>query len=60
MTERCRNSLPGSTSRANTGYLPPPQLLAMCEELDPELGATLWHFSSPAVATELDEELALF
>ncbi|KAF1673664.1 FANCA protein, partial [Pygoscelis papua] len=33
-------------------------LLDACEELDPELGASLLHFSSPA--TELDEELALF
>ncbi|NXE83520.1 FANCA protein, partial [Cochlearius cochlearius] len=36
------------------------RLLDTCEELDPELGATLLHFSSPAAATELDEELALF
>ncbi|KAF1648494.1 Fanconi anemia group A protein, partial [Eudyptes chrysocome] len=35
-------------------------LLDACEELDPELGASLLHSSSPAVATELDEELALF
>ncbi|NXW43109.1 FANCA protein, partial [Nyctiprogne leucopyga] len=35
-------------------------LLATCEKLDPELEATLLHFSSPAVATELDEELVLF
>ncbi|KFZ52276.1 Fanconi anemia group A protein, partial [Antrostomus carolinensis] len=35
-------------------------LLATCEELDPELAATLLHFSSPAAATELDEELVLF
>ncbi|KAM9268731.1 LOW QUALITY PROTEIN: Fanconi anemia group A protein [Cariama cristata] len=35
-------------------------LLAACEELDPELGATLLHFSRPAAATELDEELVLF
>ncbi|XP_009475745.1 PREDICTED: Fanconi anemia group A protein [Nipponia nippon] len=35
-------------------------LLDTCEELDPELGATLLHFSRPAVAAELDEELALF
>ncbi|NXN26969.1 FANCA protein, partial [Nycticryphes semicollaris] len=35
-------------------------LLASCEELDPELRATLLHFSSPAVAMELDEELVLF
>ncbi|NXO54445.1 FANCA protein, partial [Aramus guarauna] len=33
-------------------------LLPMCEELDPELGAALLHFSRPAV--ELDEELVLF
>ncbi|XP_071423994.1 Fanconi anemia group A protein isoform X1 [Pithys albifrons albifrons] len=36
------------------------QLLASCEELDPELGATLLHFSQPAVAIELEEELELF
>ncbi|XP_010006760.1 PREDICTED: Fanconi anemia group A protein [Chaetura pelagica] len=35
-------------------------LLATCEELDPELGATLLHFSRPATAMELDEELVLF
>ncbi|KFV16734.1 Fanconi anemia group A protein, partial [Tauraco erythrolophus] len=35
-------------------------LLATCEELDPELGATLLHFSKPAAAMELDEELVLF
>ncbi|KAF1552131.1 Fanconi anemia group A protein, partial [Eudyptes schlegeli] len=35
-------------------------LLDACEELDPELGASLLHSSSPAAATELDEELALF
>ncbi|NXU25596.1 FANCA protein, partial [Thalassarche chlororhynchos] len=35
-------------------------LLDTCEELDPELGATLLHFSRPAAAMELDEELALF
>ncbi|KAJ7424215.1 Fanconi anemia, complementation group A [Willisornis vidua] len=35
-------------------------LLASCEELDPELGATLLHFSQPAVAMELEEELELF
>ncbi|NWI68423.1 FANCA protein, partial [Todus mexicanus] len=35
-------------------------LLATCEELDPELGATLVHFSRPSVAMELDEELVLF
>ncbi|NXO03414.1 FANCA protein, partial [Rhinopomastus cyanomelas] len=35
-------------------------LLATCEELDPELGATLVHFSRPAEAMELDEELVLF
>ncbi|NWZ55917.1 FANCA protein, partial [Haliaeetus albicilla] len=35
-------------------------LLATCEELDPELGATLLHFSRPAAAMELDEELVLF
>ncbi|NXS43262.1 FANCA protein, partial [Balaeniceps rex] len=33
-------------------------LLDTCEELDPELGATLLHFSRPAM--ELDEELTLF
>ncbi|KFO08485.1 Fanconi anemia group A protein, partial [Balearica regulorum gibbericeps] len=33
-------------------------LLPVCEELDPELGAVLLHFSRPAV--ELDEELVLF
>ncbi|NXG66929.1 FANCA protein, partial [Hemiprocne comata] len=37
-----------------------PPLLATCEELDPELGATLLHFSRPATAMELDEELVLF
>ncbi|NWS15468.1 FANCA protein, partial [Pachyramphus minor] len=35
-------------------------LLATCEELDPELGATLLHFSRPAAAMELEEELELF
>ncbi|KGL97508.1 Fanconi anemia group A protein, partial [Charadrius vociferus] len=35
-------------------------LLPTCEELDPELGATLLHFSRPAAAMELDEELVLF
>ncbi|NXX05066.1 FANCA protein, partial [Larus smithsonianus] len=35
-------------------------LLATCEELDPELGATLLHFSRPDAAMELDEELLLF
>ncbi|KAM6409071.1 Fanconi anemia group A protein [Rhynochetos jubatus] len=35
-------------------------LLAACEELDPELGATLLHVSRPAAAMELDEELELF
>ncbi|NXS91376.1 FANCA protein, partial [Jacana jacana] len=35
-------------------------LLASCEELDPELGATFLHFSNPDVAMELDEELVLF
>ncbi|NXK33636.1 FANCA protein, partial [Piprites chloris] len=35
-------------------------LLAICEELDPELGATLLHFSRPAVAMELEEDLELF
>ncbi|NWU16526.1 FANCA protein, partial [Cephalopterus ornatus] len=35
-------------------------LLATCEELDPELGATLLHFSRPAVAIELEEDLELF
>ncbi|NXD30610.1 FANCA protein, partial [Spelaeornis formosus] len=36
------------------------QLLSTWEELDPELGATLLHFSRPAVGTELEEELELF
>ncbi|NWY62653.1 FANCA protein, partial [Chionis minor] len=35
-------------------------LLATCEELDPEVGAALRHFSRPAAAMELDEELVLF
>ncbi|NXJ82791.1 FANCA protein, partial [Trogon melanurus] len=35
-------------------------LLATCEALDPELGATLLRFSSPDAAVELDEELVLF
>ncbi|NXM39811.1 FANCA protein, partial [Gymnorhina tibicen] len=35
-------------------------LLSTCEELDPELGATLLHFSRPAVAMGLEEELELF
>ncbi|NWU91277.1 FANCA protein, partial [Upupa epops] len=35
-------------------------LLPTCEELDPELGATLVHFSRPAEAMELDEEPVLF
>ncbi|GAB0195386.1 Fanconi anemia group A protein [Grus japonensis] len=37
---------------------PTEHLLPTCEELDPELGAALLHFSRPAV--ELDEELVLF
>ncbi|NWV96087.1 FANCA protein, partial [Machaerirhynchus nigripectus] len=35
-------------------------LLSTCEELDPELGATLLHFSRPAVDMGLEEELELF
>ncbi|NXS73451.1 FANCA protein, partial [Pandion haliaetus] len=35
-------------------------LLATCEELDPELAATLLHFSRPVAAMEVDEELVLF
>ncbi|NWV85289.1 FANCA protein, partial [Dasyornis broadbenti] len=35
-------------------------LLGTCEELDPELGATLLHFSRPAVDMEPEEELELF
>ncbi|NWV02229.1 FANCA protein, partial [Ptilonorhynchus violaceus] len=35
-------------------------LLGTCEELDPELGATILHFSRPAVDMELEEELELF
>ncbi|NWT34369.1 FANCA protein, partial [Cardinalis cardinalis] len=35
-------------------------LLSTCEELDPELAATLRHFSRPAVDVELEEELELF
>ncbi|NXR54761.1 FANCA protein, partial [Hippolais icterina] len=35
-------------------------LLSTCKELDPELGATLLHFSQPAVDMELEEELELF
>ncbi|TRZ15413.1 hypothetical protein HGM15179_011660 [Zosterops borbonicus] len=35
-------------------------LLSTCEELDPELAATLLHFSQPAVDMELEEELELF
>ncbi|XP_010022016.1 PREDICTED: Fanconi anemia group A protein-like, partial [Nestor notabilis] len=35
-------------------------LLATCEELDPELGATLLHILRPTAAMELDEELVLF
>ncbi|NWU30580.1 FANCA protein, partial [Dyaphorophyia castanea] len=35
-------------------------LLSTCEELDPELGATLLHFSQPAVDMGLEEELELF
>ncbi|XP_059713544.1 Fanconi anemia group A protein isoform X2 [Haemorhous mexicanus] len=35
-------------------------LLSTCEELDPELAATLLHFSRPAVDMELEEELELF
>ncbi|XP_056356532.1 Fanconi anemia group A protein isoform X1 [Oenanthe melanoleuca] len=35
-------------------------LLSTCEELDPELGAALLHFSRPAVDMELEEELELF
>ncbi|NWT71426.1 FANCA protein, partial [Prunella himalayana] len=35
-------------------------LLSTCEELDPELGATLLHFSRPAEDMELEEELELF
>ncbi|NWU73012.1 FANCA protein, partial [Pterocles burchelli] len=35
-------------------------LLPACDDLDPELGATLRHFSRPAAAMELDEEPLLF
>ncbi|NWZ95184.1 FANCA protein, partial [Nesospiza acunhae] len=35
-------------------------LLSTCEELDPELAATLLHFSRPAGDVELEEELELF
>ncbi|NXI00176.1 FANCA protein, partial [Pachycephala philippinensis] len=35
-------------------------LLRTCEELDPELGATLLHSSRPAVDMGLEEELELF
>ncbi|NXB77300.1 FANCA protein, partial [Donacobius atricapilla] len=35
-------------------------LLSTCEELDPELGATLLHFSQPAADMDLEEELELF
>ncbi|NXV06034.1 FANCA protein, partial [Cettia cetti] len=35
-------------------------LLSTCKELDPELGATLQHFSQPAVDMELEEDLELF
>uniref|UniRef100_A0A8C5IQT3 FA complementation group A n=1 Tax=Junco hyemalis TaxID=40217 RepID=A0A8C5IQT3_JUNHY len=35
-------------------------LLSTCEELDPELAATLRHFSRPAEDVELEEELELF
>ncbi|NXR62394.1 FANCA protein, partial [Rhadina sibilatrix] len=35
-------------------------LLSTCEELDPELRATLLHFSKPAVDMELEEDLELF
>ncbi|NXY38456.1 FANCA protein, partial [Pomatorhinus ruficollis] len=35
-------------------------LLSTCKELDPELGATLLHFSQPAVDMELEQELELF
>ncbi|XP_061863573.1 Fanconi anemia group A protein isoform X2 [Colius striatus] len=35
-------------------------LLATCEELDPELGATLLHCLGPGPAMELEEELVLF
>ncbi|XP_035193107.1 Fanconi anemia group A protein isoform X1 [Oxyura jamaicensis] len=36
------------------------QLLAACDQLDPELGAILLHHSRPAAALDLDEELVLF
>ncbi|XP_031470756.1 Fanconi anemia group A protein isoform X1 [Phasianus colchicus] len=35
-------------------------LLEACEKLDPEVGATLQHFSRPAASMEVDEELLLF
>ncbi|XP_062442807.1 Fanconi anemia group A protein [Rhea pennata] len=35
-------------------------LLDTCEKLDPEMKATLLHFSRPATAMDLDEELVLF
>ncbi|NWR24963.1 FANCA protein, partial [Emberiza fucata] len=35
-------------------------LLSTCEELDPEVAATLRHSSRPAVDVELEEELELF
>ena len=38
----------------------PEQLLEACEKLDPEVGAALQHFSQPAAAMEVDEELFLF
>lgn len=48
-------------ARADLIWLPAlPQLLSTCEELDPELAATLRHFSRPAVDVELEEELELF
>ncbi|NXS34353.1 FANCA protein, partial [Pomatostomus ruficeps] len=35
-------------------------LLSTCEELDPELRATILHFSRPAADVELEEDLELF
>lgn len=48
-------------ARADLIWLPAlPQLLSTCEELDPELAASILHFSRPAVDVELEEELELF
>ncbi|OWK56677.1 Fanconi anemia group A protein [Lonchura striata] len=51
--------LRSAASQRHTRLLPL-AFFSACEELDPELGATLLHFSRPAADVELEEELDLF